>query len=118
MKLALDHHYSTHIVIALRERGHDVIAAIEKGWEAEEDEWLLEACTREARALVTNNVGDFVVIARLWAAQGRSHAGLIFTSDATMPRARHAIGRYVDSLEALLDANPADTAFIDRVHWL
>jgi hypothetical protein len=118
VRLALDHHYSTQIATRLRERGHDVIAAVERGWESEDDETLLELCEKETRALLTNNVGDFVVIARRWATQGRRHGGLIFTSDASMPRGRDTIGRYVDSLVALLSANPAETGFIDRVHWL
>jgi Domain of unknown function (DUF5615) len=118
VKLALDHHYSPAIAIELRARGHDVIAVMEREWETEDDESLLALCGRDARALVTNNVGDFTVIARSWAAEGREHAGLIFTSDASMPRSRRTIGRYVESLDALLRANPGDGAANDRVHWL
>jgi nucleoside-diphosphate-sugar epimerase len=118
MRLALDHHYSTHIAIRLRERGHDVVAVVERGWEAEDDEALLALCETDGRALVTNNVADFMVIARRWATQGRCHAGLIFTSDASMPRSRDTIGRYVEALDALLKAHPAENSFADRVHWL
>jgi hypothetical protein len=118
VRLALDHHYATQIAIVLRDRGHDAVAAIEKGWETEEDEALLGLCEKEERALLTNNVGDFVVIARRWATQGRRHAGLIFTSDASMPRGRDTIGRYVMALDALLIANSSGMAFMDGVHWL
>jgi hypothetical protein len=118
VRLALDHHYSTRIAIGLRDRGHDVVAVVERGWETEEDEPLLELCEAEERALVTNNVGDFAVIARRWAAQGRQHAGLIFTSDGNLPRGRETIGRYVDALGELLAVHDADDAFVDRVHWL
>jgi hypothetical protein len=118
VRLALDHHYSTQIAVELRRRGHDVVAAVEKGWEAEDDERLLMRCETEERALLTNNVGDFVVIARSWATQGRRHMGLIFTSDSSMPRGRDTIGRYIDALDSLLVANPSDTSFVDRVHWL
>lgn len=118
MRLALDHHYSPLISVELREDGHDVVAAVEQGWEAEADEPLLAICHDEHRALMTNNVADFTAIARQWAAEGRRHSGLLFTSDASVPRNRDGIGRYVTVLDALLRANPSLDAFAERVHWL
>lgn len=116
MKLALDHHYSPLIARVLRERGFDVVAAIEVGWEADEDESLLVLCQGDGRCLLTNNVGDFAVIARAWQTEGRSHAGLIFTSDVGWPRSRDTVGSYVDALAELMTANTA--GFADRIHWL
>lgn len=118
MRLALDHHYSPVIAERLRDAGHDVVTAAERGWEREDDESLLARCAAEGRALMTNDVGDFVLIARDWSAQGRAHAGLIFTADRSMPRGRAAIGRYVAALTRVLLAHPADDAFRDRTHWL
>ena len=118
VRLALDHHYATAIADQLRKRRHDVVAAVEQRWETAEDEALLAICAEVGRALVTNNVGDFAVIARRWAAEGRSHAGLIFTSDASMPRHRGSIGLYVDVLGDLLRNHRADDAFTDQLHWL
>lgn len=118
MKLALDHHYSPAIAAQLRERGHDVLVVSERGWETTTDELLLELCQEEQRALLTNDVADFAVIARRWAAEGRQHAGLIFTSDTSLPRARSTIGRYVKALEALLRAHPTDDGLEDHIHWL
>lgn len=118
VKLALDHHYAPTIATELRARGHDVIAVIERGWETEADESLLALCARDVRALLTNNVGDFTVIARRWTVEGRQHSGLVFTSDASMPRARRTIGRYVEALDALLRSNPAPDALVERVSWL
>jgi hypothetical protein len=117
MRLALDHHYSRIIADQLRDKGHDVVAAIEQGWEWELDEPLLALCASEQRALVTNNVADFTAIARRWAAQGRSHAGLVFTSDASLPRTRATIGRYVQLLHDLMTEHSED-ALVDGVHWL
>ena len=118
MRLALDHHYSPTIAVLLRERGHDAVAAVERGWQAEDDEALLGLCSADERALLTNNVADFTVLARRWQAQGRAHAGLVFTSDASMPRVRGTIGVYVEALDVLLAAHPARDALADRVWWL
>ena len=118
MRSALDHHFSSRIAAQLRGRRHDVVAVVEQGWDTEDDEPLLALCESEHLALVTNNVADFVAIARRWATQGRRHSGLIFTSDASMPRHQAAIGRYVEALDGLLRANPGPEAFADRVHWL
>ena len=146
LRLALDHHYSPAIAAQLRRNGHDVVAAVERGWERTDDEALLSICGEEARALLTSNVGDFATIARRWAAEGRHHAGLIFTADASLPRHRDGIGRYVAlddllrssptgltpaahtpagpagptslALDELLRLHPDDDALRDRVHWL
>lgn len=118
MKVALDNHYAPVIAAKLRERGHDAVAAIDQGWDALDDEALLEACASERRALLTNDVADFSSIARLWATEGRRHAGMIFTSDASMPRGRATIGRFVTALDRLLRGNPKTDAFSDRIHWL
>ena len=50
--------------------------------------------------------------------EGRRHSGLIFTSDVSMPRGRQTMGRSVNVLEVLLQANPREDAFTDRVQWL
>lgn len=118
MNVALDHHYSSAIAAQLRDMGHDVWTARELGWAMEDDEPLLEACAVEQRALVTNNVAHFVVIARQWTEAGRRHSGLIFTSDRSMPRGRAAIGTYVSALATLLLQHPADGALRDQIWWL
>jgi predicted nuclease of predicted toxin-antitoxin system len=118
VKLALDHHYSPDIADQLRARGHDAVAAIERGWDQEDDEPMLALCLAEQRALLTNNVPDFVEIARRWSVQGQSHAGLIFTSDASLPRTRGNIGRFVELLHDFLTEHAESDDFTDRVHWL
>jgi Domain of unknown function (DUF5615) len=114
----LDHHYSKAIAGQLRARGHDAEAAQERNWQAEEDEALLELCAAEGRVLLTNNVSDFAAIARRWAATGRQHAGLIFTSDRSFPRSQKTTGRFVICLDELLRNTRADTALAGQVRWL
>lgn len=118
MRLALDHHYSPGIAELLRLRGHDVMAAMEQGWEREDDEPLLTRCVEASRTLLTNNARDFVIIARSWTAEARSHTGLIFTSDARMSRSRDSVGRYVEALHEVMGVHPGPHALRDRVLWL
>lgn len=63
---------------------------MELDWHVLTDEALLDACWQVKALLVTNNVADFVMIARQWHLQGRLHAGLLFTSDTRWPRTRAA----------------------------
>lgn len=114
----LDHHYPTAIAHEFRLSGRDVGTAVERGWHREPDEALLRLCAGEQRTLLTSNVGDFMAIVRNWSVSGQHHAGLIFTSDASLPRTHAAIGRYVQLLEALLHDYPDSDEFVDRIHWL
>jgi hypothetical protein len=118
VKLALDHHYPTAIAQQLRTMGRDAVAAVERGWHRETNEALLARCVAEQRTLLTNNVGDFMTIARSWAVQGRQHAGLVFTSDASLPRTHATIGRYTKLLDTLLREHPKPEESVDRIHWL
>jgi hypothetical protein len=118
VRLVLDHHYSREIAEDLRGRGHDVIAVYERSWHQLDDEELLDRCAAEGRSLLTNNVGDFMIISQRWAAAGRHHTGLVFSSDVSLPRTRATIGTYVERLEALLNEHPDEGAFVDRIHWL
>ena len=82
MRLALDNHYSPIIAQRLREAGHDGVAAVERGWEREDDERILALCAEEARALMTNDVADswrFTDAGR----RRPTHACLVYTSDAS-----------------------------------
>lgn len=102
----------------LRILGHDAVAAVEPGWHREPDEALLLLCVAEQRALLTNNVGNFMIIVRSWAVRGQQHPGLVFTSDTSLPRTHSTIGRYVELLDALLHEHPKPDDFLDRIHRL
>lgn len=118
MRLLLDEHYANEISERLRRAGFDAETVSERELKGIDDAPLLDLCDREARALLTNNVRDFVPLARSWAAAGRDHAGLLLTSDAGLPRHKGTIGRYVSLLSAIMEAHPAERALANQVRWL
>ena len=119
MRLLLDEQYSPTIAQQLRTQGFDVVAVVERpDLIGLDDEALLRVAAGERRALLTNNVRHFTPIARDWGASGQTHYGLLFTSDASLPRSRETIGVYVEGLAALLEAEPADDSLRDQVRWL
>jgi hypothetical protein len=118
VKLLLDEHYADAIAVQLRAAGHDAVTVSELGIKGIDDEPLLAFAASEERALLTNNVRDFAFIAAAWAADGRDHHGLLFTSDQSLPRGRSAIGLHVAALRGLLDANRPVDALRNQIRWL
>jgi hypothetical protein len=118
VKVLLDEHYADEIAQQLRAAGHDAVTVSERGLKGIDDESLLTLCATESRTLLTNNVRDFIPLVRAWSAAGQGHAGLLLTSDASLPRHKGSIGRYVVLLSALMEGNPADRALADQVRWL
>ena len=104
MKLLLDEMWPPSIAEALRERGHDVVAAAERpDLRGQPDEVIFHVARAEERAVVTENVADFRPLAAAELRAGRSHPGLIFTSDRAFPRGNaRTAGRLVAALDRLL----------------
>ncbi len=120
MRFLLDEHYSKEIARQLREeRGHDVVSAKERDeLVGLGDAQLFELMASERRVIVTDNVADFAVLVRQAAGAGREHAGVVFTSPESFPRAKATIGRFVEALDQLLRGEPGKDALVGRVHWL
>jgi hypothetical protein len=119
VKLLLDEHFSPEIARQLRRRRHDVVApATQRELHGLPDVELLAYATVEHRALVTENVADFIELHRATIITGRRHYGLIFTSPRQFPRTIRAVGRLVRSLDALLDGNRTDDALESQTWWL
>ena len=119
MRLLLDEHFSPEIARQLRSRGHDVTSARERpAFRGLSDRDLLALARTDERAIVTENVADFVELHRQCIVRSERHAGMIFTSPKRFPRTRRAIGRLVRALDALLVNHPKADAFADQVHWL
>lgn len=115
MRVLLDAHVSgRRIGRALRGAGHDVLAL--DGDEALSrlpDGEVLALATRDHRIVVTQNVSDFVRLAREAAEARRAHTGLILLTD---PRA--GPGAILRRLEEAFAACPEQDEWIDRVEFL
>lgn len=119
MKLLLDEHYRPLIAERLRARGHDATAVAGQLALAGLADWRLIAAAREeGRALLTENVGDFLSITAELARTGTPHAGIILANGRRFPRSRDGTGRLVEALHDLLVTHPQDDALADRVVWL
>lgn len=105
MRILLDEMLSPEIAKNLRAAGADVLAVSEEPHlRGTPDADLLALAAGEGRLLVTDNVQDFAPLDRLWAAQGRSHAGVLFVSSKAFPQDRARKGRITAALRLRLDA--------------
>ena len=119
MKLLLDEHYSPEIARQLRTKGHDVAAVAGRAdLVGLSDDELLQRMAQERRAIMTNNVKDFMPLASRVAVAADHHYGLLFTSDRSMPRRSDAIGRFVDALEEFLQRRQGEDSYRNQVQWL
>jgi hypothetical protein len=119
VKLLLDEHYSPEIARQLRTRGHDVLAVAERAdLIGLGDDEFLARMAKERRAILTNNVKDFMPLANRAAAASDRHDGLLFTSDRSMPRRSDAIGRFVDALDGFLQRHKDEERYGNQVRWL
>jgi hypothetical protein len=113
VRLLLDEHLSARrVATPLRRRGHDVDALHEEpsAW-GMTDEGVLERATEAGRIVVTRNGAHFIKLARAWADERRSHAGIL----VVWGHRSTAFGEIVASVQATLAAHPDHDAWIDLV---
>jgi Domain of unknown function (DUF5615) len=116
VKALLDEQLSPLIASLLRDRGLDVVAAVERSDLIEaSDREVVETAMREQRAVVTNDIKDFRPIAAERLTNGRGHAGLILLP-ASRSRSRDATGALTDAIETLMRAHP--NGITDSEHWI
>ncbi len=108
MRLLLDEMHAPAIADALTEAGFDVVAvAADPSLRGSSDAELLDHAATTGRALVTENVGDFTVLASARAVDGEPHAGLIFTNPSRFNRATLAYpGNLIVALRRFLEDPP------------
>lgn len=119
MKLLLDEHYPKEIAEQLRKHGHEVDSVQERAELLSlADPDLLLLMSEERRAIMTEDVADFMPLIREALAAERDHYGLVITSPRRFQRRRENIGLFVRSLEWFLRSRPAEDALLNQVHWL
>jgi hypothetical protein len=119
LRLLLDEQLSPEIARELRARGHDVEAVAERPELVSlSDRELFARMAIERRAIVTNNVPDYIKLFTEALIAAREHYGLLLTDDRSMPRSRNTIGLFVRILAEFLDAHPAEDTLRNQLRWL
>jgi hypothetical protein len=119
VKILLDAMYSPAIAEGLRALGHDAVSANDRAeLLSASDDAILATAQDERRALLTNNVRDFVPLAQAALRTDSTFHGLILTSDKSLPRSRDTIGTFVRLLAALLIEHPGEDGMSGQIHWL
>ena len=118
VRIFLDQHYPNALVKALRDSGIDAVNALELGMQSSTDEEILEYCRQEHLTVLTNNHGDFAQIARDWSIGNRTHSGILYTSDSSLPRTIANATQIVRRVELLIATIPPGSDLQDQQRWL
>ena len=105
MKLLIDDCFGPEVARRLRdERDQDAVSALEHaGLRGKADRDLFEAAQSDGRALVTENVVDYMPIVLECETERRTHHGLVFTSAERFPRGDpETPERLAEALDALV----------------
>ncbi|MEO0458897.1 MAG: DUF5615 family PIN-like protein [Cyanobacteria bacterium P01_A01_bin.114] len=99
------------LVAALRARGVEVTTVGEVSTIGFRDDEQLSLATSQGRVLYTFNVGDFCQLHRAYREQGRSHAGIIISSQ------EYSVSQQMRRVLALM-ANQSAEAMVDHLTFL
>ena len=108
MKLLLDEMHAPSVAVDLTSEDFDVVAvAAQPDLRGMSDQELLAYAATERRALVTENVADFIPLATQWAGEHKTHSGLILTNPKRFNRSTLAYpGNLIASLREFLTNPP------------
>lgn len=114
MRLLLDEMYPSSITRELQARGHDVVSVHDAPGRGTADEDVLDYARGQERAVVTENVRDYRPLAEALLAPGRSHGGLVLTTEKRSPR--NNPGALIAALDQLLKSTAEQP--VDSERWL
>lgn len=118
MKLLLDEMWPPEAAVQLRLRGHDVKAVAEHSeFRGKPDDVVFSFAQTEGRAVVTENVADYLPLLAARILAGQTHFGLILTSNRRFPRHEpRTLGRLVAALDELMSSGGIDETNLE--YWL
>ncbi len=83
------------------------------------DKELFDQTQTQQRALITENVPDFITIDATYRTESTPHWGLIFTTNKQFPRGNHrTTGALITALHNLLTNTPTPTKPTSTITWL
>lgn len=99
------------LAVHLRNRGYDAVSCHERGHNNRRisDRDQLAYAASDGRAILTNNVRDFIPLDVRWKRQGRSHAGVVVY--AGVPPFGELLRRVIRHLDATDPEAQHDTVF-------
>lgn len=110
LRLYLDEDVHKRVAAALRMRQFDVVSAHELQRQGLTDEQQIAYASTAGRAIVTYNSSDFARLHVAWLTTGRTHAGIIISSQVS-------ISETVRRLLYLLNRVTAEEMF-NQLQWL
>ena len=114
IRLYIDEDVSNELAVALRDRGFVAESATDAGLlNADDDKQLAHAASHNM-ALLTYNVKDYLALGRQYAKEGRSHSGIVVSSDQY---SRRQFGTLLRLVLGLLNVLSADE-LINRIVFL
>ena len=113
MKLLLDEMYPAALATALRERGIDVVTAVELGLAGRSDIDVFTVAAGGGYAILTENVSDFARISGEHLVGGGHHCGVLIALSSRFSRRPAGYGAIVAAVAAV-DADHLD----DRLVYL
>jgi predicted nuclease of predicted toxin-antitoxin system len=122
VRLLLDEMISVTVAEQLRARDHDVVAVQDPGLEhlrGIDDRVLLDHAAQERRAIVTDNIPDFVRCHQRRVDRDQPHHGLLLFTNDTFPRHRHEafVGQLLAALQDQLFTHTDDNDS-SWIRWL